>query len=117
MERTKTKNDDGTVLFRKIGRGSTLLILNGRKRRIKFNQTFRALPGEIPNAFKDTIIPVDKAAAAKPAKSREPEVQPKKYFLKHRGGGWYDIVNSEGKVQSEKALKKEDAEKILSSLT
>lgn len=114
MERTKGK-DDGTMLFRKFGRGSTLLIIDGTKRRIKFNQVFRARPDEIPNAFKDTILPIEKSAT-EGAKTPPTEVKPKEYFVQAKGGGWYDVVSADGKVQNESSLRKAQAETFRSSL-
>lgn len=115
MIRTK-KEDEGTVLFRKIGRGTTLLVIGGKKRRIKFNQRFRALPEEIPEGFRDTILPVDTEAEA-PTKPSVAEVKSKEYFIKHKGSGWYDVVDADGKVQNEKNLRKVQAEEYKSSLT
>jgi hypothetical protein len=41
------------------------------------------------------------------------------FTLKPRGNSktWFDIVNSEGKVINDKALKKEDAEAFINDLT
>lgn len=118
MERTKSKTEDGTVMFRKVGGGTAVLIINGKKHRIKRGQTFRALPSEVPDAFKDNIVAVNaKEAAAVKKKAETPEIEAKEYFVKHKGHGWYDVINSEGKVQNEQNLRKAQAEEFKNSLS
>lgn len=108
MERTKKAKQQ--VLYQKIGGGS----LHLPNRIIKPNQKFRAYPEEIPTAFKDLVVVVNKDEAE--AAERVEEDPKLEYFLKDKGGGWYDIVNSSGKVQNEKSLRKEEAEKFLLSM-
>jgi len=81
---------------------------------IKKGQKFQARLDEIPEAFRDTIKPAD----GKPIEVQETlsQVEPLKYSIKHRNAAWYDVVNEEGKVMNEKALKKADAEELLKSL-
>jgi hypothetical protein len=38
------------------------------------------------------------------------------FSLRHKGGGWYDIVDSDGKAINEEAMKKEKAAEYLASL-
>jgi len=47
--------EDGTILWKKMGGGS----LHWNNRIIKPNQTFRARPDDIPEAFRDTIVPLE----------------------------------------------------------
>lgn len=81
---------------------------------IKPNQKFKAYPDEIPEAFKDTLIVLNKDELE--IAENPPEDPKLEYFLKDKGGGWYDVVNSSGKVQNEKSLRKEEAEKFLLSM-
>lgn len=104
-------NNDGKVLFIKKGGGS-LRIRRGNKI-VKPGERFWARPEEIPEAFSDTIVPVDKAAL--PAEERVDAVAPS-YSLKHRGGGWFDIVDQQGKQINQRAMKKADAEQKIVEL-
>ena len=111
MERTKTKVEDGTILWQKTG-GGTFRLPSGKI--IKPTQKFRARPNEIPEAFRDTVIPLDKVPPT--PEEIAPDVEEPTYDLKHRGGGWYDIIDSNGKTLNEKALKQEEAEELIESL-
>ena len=109
MERTNT---DQKIRFKKTGGGS--LRLGGKI--YKPNQTFMAYPYEIPDAFKDVIVPVDPNAVA-----REEEKKflgkTHEYTLKARSsGGYYDVVDSNGKVKNEKALRHAAALDLIRSL-
>jgi hypothetical protein len=88
---------------------------------IKPNQTFLAREDEIPLGFRDTIVPVDPVAVVKKREEKDREVaevaEAPKYFLKEKGGNWWDVVNEEGKVQNEKSLRKADAEALLKQLS
>ena len=102
------------VTFVKRGGGS--FVFKGKM--IKQNQTFDAFPDELPKDFLDVIVPATPKDAEKMATSHSPvvEVTAMEYFLKSRGGGWYNVVSKDGKVQNEKALKREEAEKLVKSL-
>jgi len=110
MERTKGKEND-KERFRKIGGGS--LRIGGKI--IKPNQVFLAYPHEISEAFRDVVTPLDSNTFVK---EEEKKVDSKKheYILKARGvGGWYDVIDSNGKVKNEKALKREAALALIRS--
>lgn len=111
MERTKTNTEPKQIRWKKTGGGSFRL----GNRIIKPGQTFSATEAEIPQAFRDVVIPSGSIPAAKPTPviiGAEPG-----YKLKSRGTGrWYDVVNAKGKAINEKALKKEVAEKLLQDL-
>ena len=127
MIRTKNLSKDpgseDIMTWKKIGGGS--LRFNGHI--IKPGQTFQATRDEIPKAFLDTIVPTDfikgdpTSPRRKPAQGstitpivNAPEVV---YTVKARGtGGWYDVVDSNGKALNEKALKKDIAEKLAHDL-
>ena len=109
MERTKKVNP-GVIRWVKQGGGS--LRLNGRI--IKPGQRFNARLDEIPEAFRDVCVPLDKLPV-------EPEdnlaAVPAEYKLKQRGAtNWYDVVNSKGKVLNEKAMHRTDALELIKVL-
>ena len=111
MERTnKSKKDNGTIRWKKIGGGSFKL----GNRIIKPNQTFSARPDQISEAFRDVIIPIDEL----PPEPEQIVSEAAEFFVKSRGGGgWYDVVDGNGKVKNERALKKDAAEKLIKTLT
>lgn len=99
------------IRWRKIGGGTFRM---GKGRIIKPNQVFRARPSEIPEGFRDVVVPIDDVG------TEEPEVvtpQSPAYEIRQRSVGWYDVINvSTGKVINERALRKSDAEALLASL-
>ena len=97
------------VKWKKLGGGS-FRMANGRI--IKSNQIFDAKQEDIPVAFRDVVVPVNPLPADRPL-----EVVQGAYSIKSKGPGWYDVVDSLGKVINEKSLRREDAEKLLESLT
>ena len=115
---------DTVQTWKKIGGGS--LRLNGKI--IKPGQVFKAVESEIPTAFRDCIVPAadapkgtGKAFMPKKTKTKgnAPVIQPVEvvYTAKARGsGGWYDVVDSNGKALNEKALKKDIADKLVRDL-
>ena len=128
MERTKTVQEtskEKKPLWKKIGGGS--LRLGGRI--IKPGQVFEANPEEISKGFRKLVIPqsadavfTDKAPSAAPEPPPEKIVKPK-YSLKERPGYtmeqkgksplWYNVLNAEGEVITEKAVKKAEAVKMI----
>jgi len=121
MERTKTKVEAGTTLWKKIGGASFHANIGGHVRIIKPGQVFAAKPEEIPEGFKDMLIPVDPKHLAemqlqgeKLAEKNAPKLL---YRLQPKGGGWWDVVNEDGKIQNEKALREDDAKKLLDNLS
>jgi len=123
MKRTKKEQrDPDAIHWIKTGGGSFLAVINGRKKIIKPGEKFWAKLEEIPVGHRDVVRPVDPRTNIKQLEAEEeekdaPPVKKLEYFLNHRGGGWYSVLNSSGKVQNEKALNKEDAEKLIRSLT
>jgi len=104
------------IKWKKVGGGS----LRFKGRIIKPNQIFKASANEIPPGFRDQVLPLeaipgDVSAPGPPAVDAKPvEVE---YKLKSRGsGGWYDVVDKNGKALNEKALKKDIAEKLVKDL-
>ena len=87
---------------------------------IKPGQVFKAHPDEIPDGFKDVVVRVESAAAAEsvaeaPVKAEAP-VAKAEYFVKSRSAGYYDVVDADGKLMNEKALRKAAAEALIESL-
>lgn len=104
MEETKQR-------FRKIGGGSFRL---ARGKIIKPNEVFSAYPSEIPEAFRDVIVPVD----GEIRESTPVEDVGEKYHLVHKGRGWYDIVNTaSGKAINDHGLREAEAKEKLESLS
>lgn len=124
MERTKINTVNITeeqVRFKKIGGGSFRL----GNRIIKPGQVFMAFPSEIPKGFRDVVVAIDTnfKFEAKPVTKETPPpapviVTPPKYSIQPRGKSLYlfDVVDAQGKVLNEKALKKEIAEKFVEDL-
>ena len=99
MQRTKNTQPR----WKKTGGGQARI--NGRT--IKSGETFRAHPSQIPQAFRDIIIPVDnieEQQAPEPVSA---------FTVKSRGGGWFDVVNQEtGQPVNDNALREEDAKEL-----
>jgi hypothetical protein len=108
MERKKEDRSE----FVKHGGGS--LRLPGRI--IKPNQKFFAYDHEIPKGAWDLITRLSGTPTGPVPEDVPIKVKPPKYKLDHVGGGWYNILDSEGKIVNEKALKKEEANEHLAAL-
>lgn len=103
MERTKK-------LSRWKYTGGGFLFLKDR-RKIKPGDVFMAAPEDVPMAFRDTIKLVG------PIDPPKPEiVTHRTYSIEKRGGGWFDILDNNGKKINEKGLKKEAAEEMIRQL-
>lgn len=113
MRRTKNKqeNNDGKVWWRKLGSGSFTM---GNGKIVKPNERFRAKPEDIPNNFRDVVIPLDQLPEEKP-----PVTQPldQQYKIETKSPGWYNIVDVNGKIINEKALRDHEAKEMLVGLT
>jgi hypothetical protein len=120
MERTKKEEpvSPGRLRFKKIGGGSAVLVIAGKKIRIKPGEIFRAFQYEIPQQFRDIIIPLDAAIPVSP----EPKIVPSKttYKVQPRGKSksMFDVVDSQGKLINDKSkpLAKEVAEQLVKDL-
>lgn len=83
-------------------KGTGKFYLNGKV--IKPGEVFLALPWEVPQAFRSTIVQLD------PEKVPEvPSAVPLKFELRHYGGPLFNVVSEQGKVINEKPMSKEDA--------
>ena len=120
-----TPESPDVITWKKIGGGS----LRFKGKIIKPNQTFQATKEEIPKGFLDLVVPTDFVKGDPTSPRRKPaqgtSIDPKikavevVYTVQARetGGGWYDVVDSNGKALNEKALKKDIAEKLVHDLS
>ena len=114
MERVRSQK----FLWKKIGAGSFRM---ANLKYIKPGQIFEATEEEIPVAFRDLIVRVDGDASPSPVevekKLDDVAKEASEYTLKARGGGgWYDVVDINGKVVNEKALKQDAALELINTL-
>jgi hypothetical protein len=110
MERIET--GDGKIQYKKIG-GSAL---RWGKRLIKPGEVIRLNPNEIPENFKDVLIPMEKIRV----KEETPiEFAKSTYSLQPRGKSksLFDVVDGQGKVLNDKALTKEVATDLINELS
>ena len=117
MERTKKAAEplnDGRIRYKKIGGGS----LRWNRKIIKPGEIFLANPKDIPDGFKDVIIPMD-AIPTSETPVEDVKGTQSQYTMVPRGKSksLFDIVDSQGKrVNGEKALSKEVATKLIKDL-
>ena len=96
------------IRWKKVGHGSFLF----NNRYIKPGQVFTATVEEIPTAFRDLIVPVDKLPD-------DPFKKPKKvvnYSLSQTEDGKWNIVDKLGKVFNDSPMELNEAEKVLNVL-
>lgn len=96
------------IRWKKIGKGSFMF----NNRYIKPGQVFTATVEEIPAAFRDLIVPVDKLP-------EDPFTKPKKvsnYTLMQTEEGLWNIVDKQGKIFNDAPMEKNEAEKVLNVL-
>jgi len=108
------------IRYKKVSGGSFHATIGGKLRIIKSGEIFDARPEEIPEGFRDVVVPLDpdleEKANGKPSQKKAPSAL--QYYVKKRekGVGYYDVVDKNGKVQNEKALRKDKAEDLIDSL-
>jgi hypothetical protein len=112
---------DGKIQWQKVGGGSFQM---GR-RLIKPGEKFFAFKEEIPKAFRDVVVPLDGSVTwDKETKKEEKPVYPVTnvtYTItpieiinpKGKSPLWWNVIGKDGKVLNEKALRKADAEKLI----
>lgn len=112
MERTRNSVPfDDHIRWKNDG-GGVLCLLDGR--RIGPGETFIASPNEISPSFRDVIKPLE---PFKTGKKVEVTVVKPVFILKKRdNSNWYDITDKNGKIISEKALKKAEGEEFIKLL-
>jgi hypothetical protein len=105
----KRNNNDDRIRWKKIGGGT--LYHNGKA--IGPGSVFRAYPHEIPENFRDSIVPLD-ALPDDTVKVQKPAYQ---VVPKPGAPGWYNVVDAEtGKVLNEKSLRPKQAQELLEEL-
>lgn len=120
MKRAKKEVPKGMVRYKKLGGGSFLITIEGKQHIIKPNQEFNCFPEDIPENFRDRVISLDEHAKAHPPLEPKSTASPPaelEYFVKPKGGGFYDVVDQWGKVQNEKGLREDKAKELIESLT
>jgi len=95
--------------WRKVGGGSLYL----DNHILKPNEKFWAARESLPEGFLDSIIPIDNISE----KDIKIEKNDLGYKLRSRGGGWFDIVDKEGKKFSQRAMRIDEANKMLADLS
>lgn len=107
--------------FRKKGGGS----FRFKGKIVKQNQTFEAYPSEIPENFRDIIVPVgskwDNFDPQSEPDAATVQVKEAEYYKKHKGGGRWQIYrkvdDGEDKLMSgEKTYLKDEADQVISDL-
>jgi len=126
MERNKEKDKEkGRPSWKKIGGGSFRLIykvgeLAGKKKIVKPGEVFEAFPEEVPEAFRDVVIPLDKVQKQSVEEQERPIPGIKAIYTKklrnEKVPGWFDVVDDKGKAQNERALREAAANEILKAL-
>lgn len=85
--------------------------------RIKTNERFRACEIDVPEAFRDNIKLLDGEISMTEAVHKSKTLERKvTYTVESRGGGWYNVVDGQGKIVNDKALKAEDAKQLKEEL-
>lgn len=108
MERT-SKLEKGEIRWIKTGGGSFRM----KNQIIKPGQKFVAKLEDIPESFRDVITPLSKIPKEELEQKKAVEAT---YSIKHRAGKWYDVVDANGKVMTEKAKTREDALELIKTL-
>jgi hypothetical protein len=98
--------------MQKVGGGS----FRFGNRTIKSGEKFRGKLEDIPESVRDTILILDEGTTWKNAE--QVFESPVPYELKHVGGGWYDIINTETgkKLNTQKHLRQAAAKQMLEDL-
>lgn len=91
------------------------LYLSSQKKTIDARQgpkTFYAYPEEIPETFRDTVIPQEPLDPDSITKSES------KFEVQHKGAGWYNVVEiTSGKPVNDKSLRQAQAEQLLKEVS
>lgn len=108
VNNNKTENDNKEIKWRKIGGGS----FEYKGRPIKLNEEFYADPSDIPQAFRDVIIPLEASVTPSVIKTRtyKPEL------AEDESEELYFVVDNNGKKMMDKPMSLEDAKQLISNL-
>lgn len=105
---------ENIIWWKKVGGGSFHAKINGKGKLIKPNEKFRAKPSEIPKGFKDVVVPLEKIEEIPEQVLSAPKSLFKKVMRERKG--WFDVVDSNGKRISDKALREDEADKLIEDL-
>jgi hypothetical protein len=119
VEETKVIADpDAPIRWKKIGGGSSHLMINGKNKMVKPNQEFTARPSEISLMFRDVIVSLETIPAPEQI-APTPGIK-SVYALRalniEEENSLFDIVDQNGKKINEKPLPKEIAESLINDL-
>lgn len=121
MKRTKSNETaprrKGEIKWTRIGGGSSVLVINGKQKMLVQNRVVWALPEEVPEGVRDVVVPVHPEDLGDVEKTESINVAKLEYTVVPKKGGYYDVVNSDGKVINEKSLRKDAAQELIDSLT
>ena len=128
----RTVIDSEKVKWVNKGGGSLYANIGGKVKIIKPGEVFSASLHEIPDAFRDVLRLVDPEAKIVPEVKTAPKPAPKpvpvepvaeeetptalEYSVVARSAGYWDVVDKDGKVMNEKALRAAAAEELAKSL-
>jgi hypothetical protein len=99
----------------KVTGGGTFRVLG---RTMKPGEEFDAFERDIPLAFRDVVTKVlPKAVQHEDITNYDSEAEKEvklPYWKKREKGNWYDVFDKDGKIVSQRALNKKDAEQVVS---
>jgi len=107
---------DGKIRWRKEGRG----IFRLKNHIYRPREIFWARPDEISQQFRDLIKPVDSIPAERPIDDPVDlkfVIKPAYTKVKRETSNFWDIFDGQGKQINEKALREDQADEYLESLT
>lgn len=121
MERTRSATPveprtDGKIRWRKEGRG----VFRLRNHIYRPGEVFWARPEEISSQFRDLIKPLDPIPSEMPIDTPIAEsfiTKPAYTKVKRETSNFWDILDGEGKKLNEKALREDQADEYLKSLS
>lgn len=108
----RTRDPEDLITFKKVGGGS--LRMQGQI--IKPGQTFKAHPDDIPESFRDVIVPLE-SIKKDDEEEDQYEVAEEEYTMKARPyGGYYDVFDSQGKMINPKGLRRQAALNLIAEI-
>lgn len=111
--RTSTLPVESLHTWKKVGGGSLWI----RKHIVKPGEIFKANIEDIPEAFRDVIIPWNGEGEGEVVMDTTPtNLVPTMYSLEELENGKFNVVNSAGKAINEKLLTKKVADQLVEDL-
>jgi hypothetical protein len=104
---------DGEIQWKKT-RG-TLALRGGKV--VGPGETFMAGPEDIPEVFRDTVVPVNPEDLLDPEAPMPPvEPEPPSYTIKSCTPGRYNVLDGQGKAVNERPMSLDDAKRLAENL-